>query len=191
MSPPAPCRAACLVSPASDIEPVWPLPEKGHCQRRAIDRKLRGLLQWRMTGLYIVTQVVGGMVGVWAANVRTAGLAIVGNSAYRTRTMVRRSCRDLRSGPHHFRHRGARAFGHALCSGAVHHFGLLFTASTSFANPAGSRNNDRIAFDLAITIALEITTALRGRHDGTTAHIHFALCASISMGLGARPYKAN
>jgi hypothetical protein len=27
-----------------------------------------------MTGLYIVTQVVGGMVRVWAANVRTPGL---------------------------------------------------------------------------------------------------------------------
>ena len=72
----------------------------------------------------------------------------------------------LRSGPHHFRHGGARAFGQALCSGLYITSAYWFTASTSFANPAGSRNNDRIAFDLAITIALEICVFLIISHLG-------------------------
>jgi hypothetical protein len=112
-----------------------------------------------MTGLYIVTQVVGGMVGVWAANVRTAGLAIVDHSAYRTRTMAEaiatfglghtfpmEGCRDpslslpsgwVSRGLHHFRHRGARAFGHVLRSVAVHHFGLLVHGLHVVCEPGG------------------------------------------------------
>ena len=188
---------------------------------------MRGQLPWRMTGLYIVTQVVGGMVGVWAycSNSRSGncrpqfatfglGLTIFGTTAHAP---------------------SATSYAVKLYITSAY----WFTASTSFANPAGSRNDDCIAFatmvDLPtmfkngnddrsrnndrsqntsalqgeagvmalrhISILLYVlrharwgrretmrnTTALQGEHDGdTTAHIHFALCAS---GLEARCYR--
>jgi hypothetical protein len=63
-----------LVEPHVCFCQLRTLNQSGHWQRRPFDRELRGQLPWRMTGLYIVTQVVGGMVGVWAAIVRTPGL---------------------------------------------------------------------------------------------------------------------
>jgi glycerol uptake facilitator-like aquaporin len=99
---------------------------------------LRGELPWQMTGLYIVTQIVGGVVGVWAAHLMFE-LPVWQLSA------------TVRMGPGQWFAETIATFGLGLTifgtvaqasSATPYAVGLYitsaywFTASTSFANPA-------------------------------------------------------
>jgi glycerol uptake facilitator-like aquaporin len=99
---------------------------------------LRGQLPWRMTGLYTVTQIVGGIVGVWVAHLMFE-------------LPVWQLSGTVRTGSGQWFAEAVATFGLGLTIfGAVAHapsatpyaVGLYitsaywFTASTSFANPA-------------------------------------------------------
>jgi hypothetical protein len=159
-----------------------------------------------MTGLYIVTQVVGGMVGVWAANVRT---------------LVWQLSATVRTGPGQWFAEAVATFGLGTIFGTVAHarsatsyaVGLYitsaywFTASTSFANPAGSRNNDCIAFatmvdlatmikmatmiDLAITTAVKIRPLFKGSRVMTLRHISILLYVLPDTRWGRRDHATT
>ena len=100
---------------------------------------LRGQLPWRMTGLYTVTQIVGGIVGVWVAHLmfelpvwQLSGTVRTGPGQWFAEAIA-----TFGLGLTIFGGRGARAFGHALCSGALHHFGLLVHRLHVVCEPGG------------------------------------------------------
>ena len=77
----------------------------------------RGELPARLAGLYIAAQVIGGIVGVWAA-----ALATLDNRPHGAGAVVRRS---RRARVDHLRMPCPHACRDPLCRWAVHHSGLL------------------------------------------------------------------
>jgi hypothetical protein len=127
---------------------------------------LRGELPWRQAGLPrgATRRRHRRRLGR-ARDVRPAALAGVDHGAQRRRTMDRRIRRHVRPAADHPGVRGAVSRRGRVGGRALHHVGLLFTASTSFANPAvtvARALSDRFA-GIAPTGALAFIAARRCR----------------------------
>jgi glycerol uptake facilitator-like aquaporin len=99
---------------------------------------LRGELAWQQCGIYIVFQIIGGIIGVWAAHMMFGDTLLQFSS-------------KIRSGPSQWFAEGVATFGLvftilatlrakpdavAMAVGLYITAAYWFTASTSFANPA-------------------------------------------------------
>ena len=108
-----------------------------------------------------------------ASDVRTADVAILDDSAQRHRTMVRGSCRDLRSAADDLRLHRPRARPVAYAVGLYITAAYWFTASTSFANPA-------------VTIARALSDTFAGIAPGNVSAFIvaqiFGMLAAVALG---------
>lgn len=88
---------------------------------------LRRELTAPMLVVYIVAQVLGAILGVWAAHLMfgAAAMAVLCHSANRVWAMARGGHCNVRAATDDFRMRRAHASGCALCRRTVHHVRLL------------------------------------------------------------------
>ena len=98
----------------------------------------RGDIPWPTVGLYLLAQLRGAVVGVWAAHLmfELPVWQLSTHGAHRLRAMARGSRRDFRPVADDLRLRRQAPAAVAYAVGLYITAAYWFTASTSFANPA-------------------------------------------------------
>ena len=88
---------------------------------------LRREIPWPDVAAYVTVQIIGGVVGVWAAHAmfELPVWQVSAHGADGRRTMARRICRDFWIAANDFRLRCANAGGSSLRRRSVHYVGLL------------------------------------------------------------------